>query len=116
MTGFPKVSNRRVRDMRPLIPPQILLEELPLTSMALDTVAEGRLVIENILSGADDRLLVIVGCVWQSGVFPDLTVGEIRPCSIHDLEAAKDYAHRLRSYAELAKDDLHVVMRVSFER
>ena len=56
-----KLHNRRVKGIKPLIPPQILVEDFPLTLRAADTVIEGRLQTEAILRGDDDRLLVIVG-------------------------------------------------------
>lgn len=94
-----RLENRRVRATRPLIPPQILQEELPLTLTAAQTVIEGRKVVENILRGNDDRLVVVVG-----------------PCSVHNVESALEYARNLSAYAQQAKDDLHIVMRVYFEK
>ncbi|ESK94993.1 phospho-2-dehydro-3-deoxyheptonate aldolase [Moniliophthora roreri MCA 2997] len=94
-----KLENRRVRATRPLIPPQILQEDLPLTLLAAQTVLQGRLATENILRGIDDRLMVVVG-----------------PCSVHNVDAALEYAQLLRAYAEEAKNDLHIVMRVYFEK
>lgn len=94
-----RLENSRVKSTRPLIPPQILQEDLPLTLLAAQTVLQGRLAIEKILRGDDDRLLVVVG-----------------PCSVHNVDAALEYARLLREYAETAKDDLHIVMRVYFEK
>ncbi|EKM79434.1 hypothetical protein AGABI1DRAFT_113996 [Agaricus bisporus var. burnettii JB137-S8] len=94
-----RLENKRVKSTRPLIPPQILQEDLPLTLNAAQTVLEGRLATENILHGADDRLLVVVG-----------------PCSVHNVDSALEYARKLRHYAESAKDDLFIVMRVYFEK
>jgi len=94
-----RLDNRRVKSTRPLIPPQILQEDLPLTFLAANTVLEGRRATEAVLSGQDDRLLVVVG-----------------PCSVHDTDAALEYARKLRDYAQAAKDDLHIVMRVYFEK
>ncbi|KAL4073098.1 hypothetical protein V8B97DRAFT_1869096 [Scleroderma yunnanense] len=94
-----RFENRRVKATRPLIPPQILQEDLPLTLLAANTVLEGRCATEKIVRGDDDRLLVIVG-----------------PCSVHDVNAAIEYAKLLQKYAESAKDDLHIVMRVYFEK
>lgn len=93
------MENHRVKATRPLIPPQILQEDLPLTLMAAQTVLHGRLATENILKGDDDRLMVVVG-----------------PCSVHNVPAALEYATRLKAYADSAKDDLHIVMRVYFEK
>lgn len=60
------IHNRRVKEIKPLIPPQILLEDIPLTLRAADTVLEGRRKTEAILRGDDDRLVVVVGCVQVS--------------------------------------------------
>lgn len=94
-----KLSDRRVKSVRPLIPPQILQEDLPLSLAAAETVLESRLAVENILRGNDDRLVVVVG-----------------PCSVHNVDIALEYARRLRAYAEEAKEDLHIIMRVYFEK
>lgn len=94
-----RLENHRVKSTRPLIPPQILQEDLPLSLHAAHTVLEGRKATESILRGLDDRLIVVVG-----------------PCSVHDVEAAKEYAHKLKAYADTAKDDLHIIMRVYFEK
>jgi len=94
-----RLENSRVKSTRPLIPPQILQEDLPLTLLAAHTVLHGRLEVENVLKGDDDRLLVVVG-----------------PCSVHNVEAALEYAKLLKAYADTAKDDLLIVMRVYFEK
>ncbi|KAJ6559218.1 hypothetical protein DFH09DRAFT_1262052 [Mycena vulgaris] len=94
-----RLENSRVKSTRPLIPPQILQEDLPLTLLAAHTVLQGRLEVENILKGDDDRLLVVVG-----------------PCSVHNAAAALEYAKLLKQYADTAKDDLLIVMRVYFEK
>ncbi|KAF8677789.1 hypothetical protein AX14_004798, partial [Amanita brunnescens Koide BX004] len=94
-----KLENSGVKSTRPLIPPQILQEDLPLTLQAAETVLQGRLAVQNVLSGDDDRLIVVVG-----------------PCSVHNVEEAMEYAQLLKEYAEEAKDDLLIVMRVYFEK
>jgi len=94
-----RLENRRVKSTRPLIPPQILQEDLPLSLTAANTVLEGRKAVEDILRGMDDRIVVVVG-----------------PCSVNNIEAAKEYAALLRAYAEQAKGELHIVMRVYFEK
>jgi 3-deoxy-7-phosphoheptulonate synthase len=100
MSAMPlKTSNLRVESIRPLLPPAILLEELPLTEAASVTVSRGRDEVARILRGEDDRLIVIAG-----------------PCSIHDPVAALDYAQRLRSLADDLAADLRLVMRVYFEK
>ncbi|EIN12839.1 3-deoxy-7-phosphoheptulonate synthase [Punctularia strigosozonata HHB-11173 SS5] len=91
--------DRRVKSTRPLIPPQILAEDLPLTLTGAQTVLEGRKATEAILRGYDDRIMVVVG-----------------PCSVHDIDAATEYAKKLKAYADGAKEDLHIVMRVYFEK
>jgi 3-deoxy-7-phosphoheptulonate synthase len=94
-----RLENSRVRSTRPLIPPQILQEDLPLTLHAAHTVLEGRFATEKILRGDDDRLIVVVG-----------------PCSVHNVDAAIAYAKLLKEYADEAKDDLLIIMRVYFEK
>ena len=94
-----RTRDLRVESIRPLLPPAILLEELPLSDAAAITVSRAREEVARILRGEDDRLVVIVG-----------------PCSIHDPGAAVDYAQRLRSLAEELAGDLRIVMRVYFEK
>jgi len=93
------LDDRRVKAVRPLIPPQILTEELPLSLRGAQTVLDGRQYVERVMRGDDDRLLVVVG-----------------PCSIHDPEAAIVYAKRLKEYADAAQEDLLILMRVYFEK
>lgn len=73
--------------------------EMPLSEKAADTVAKGRQAIYDIMDGKDHRLFVVVG-----------------PCSIHDVEAARDYATRLKKLADEVSDTLLIVMRVYFEK
>ncbi|KAI9187575.1 hypothetical protein H9P43_001964 [Blastocladiella emersonii ATCC 22665] len=94
-----ELDNTRIREIRPLLPPQILHEEIPLTPAAATTVALAREQVSAVVKGHDDRLLVVVG-----------------PCSIHDPAAALDYARRLHAYAATAAQDLLIVMRVYFEK
>jgi len=96
---FKPTRDLRVESLRPLLPPAILLEELPLSEPASMTVSRGREEVARILNGQDDRLVVVVG-----------------PCSIHDPVAALDYGRRLRAVADEAARDLCVVMRVYFEK
>lgn len=94
-----RTSDLRILDIHPLDPPRVLKEELPLTEAAASTVVTGRDAVGAILGQQDARMLAIVG-----------------PCSIHDPEAALDYAERLaRLRAEIA-DHIAVVMRVYFEK
>ena len=94
-----RTRDLRVDNIRPLLPPAILLEELPVTEVAAQTVSRGREEVSRILWGDDDRLIVVVG-----------------PCSIHDPRAAMDYARRLRALADEVATDLRLVMRVYFEK
>lgn len=95
----PSTDDLRIETLRPLIPPAILMEEIPVDEAAAMTVAEGRKAASDIIAGEDARLLVIVG-----------------PCSIHDPAAALDYAQRLREEALELEEDLFVVMRGYFEK
>ncbi|KAJ1968494.1 hypothetical protein H4R35_006413, partial [Dimargaris xerosporica] len=94
-----ELDDTNIATTRPLIPPQILMEDQPLSVEAAVTILKGRHGAENIIAGKDDRLIVIVG-----------------PCSIHDVEAAKEYAQKLKAYAADAEADLHIIMRVYFEK
>ncbi|AUX21732.1 phospho-2-dehydro-3-deoxyheptonate aldolase [Sorangium cellulosum] len=89
----------RIAGLRPLIPPAILIEEIPVSPSASETVTFSRKEAERVITGDDDRLLVVVG-----------------PCSIHDPKAALEYAERLREARDRLSDDLLVVMRVYFEK
>ena len=92
-------DNRRIAGNRPLVPPAILIEEIPLSDKATAVVERGRTEGEAILNGSDDRLMVVVG-----------------PCSIHDTKAAIEYARQLAPLAEKYKADLQIIMRVYFEK
>ncbi len=94
-----QVNNLNVLAQDVLITPEALKKEIPLTESAEKTVIEGRETIQRILDGRDPRLLMVVG-----------------PCSIHDVDAALDYARRLRRLADEVKDSLYIVMRVYFEK
>jgi 3-deoxy-7-phosphoheptulonate synthase len=96
---FRPTDDLRIRDVRPLIPPAILLEELPIGERASNVVAEARSAITNVVHGDDPRLVVVVG-----------------PCSIHDTTAALDYARRLEAISRPLGDSLVVVMRAYFEK
>ena len=93
------LRDQRIRRMRPLVSPADLRRDLPLSSRSHAAVLEGRHAVTRVLDGVDPRLLVIAG-----------------PCSIHDPDAARDYARRLTAIAQDVKDDLCVVMRVYFEK
>jgi 3-deoxy-7-phosphoheptulonate synthase len=83
----------------PLVAPCLLKNELPVDEPAVETVVNARETVRQILKGADDRLLCIVG-----------------PCSIHDPEAAMDYAERLRRVSLDLNTRLFILMRVYFEK
>lgn len=89
----------RILATNELISPIDLIDRLPLSAQAAATVAKGREAIQAVLRGADDRLVVVVG-----------------PCSIHDPEAALDYARHLKPVADDIADDVIVIMRVYFEK
>lgn len=89
----------RIKQLRPLIPPAILLEELPLTPEAAEVVTVARHAATKIIHGRDDRLVVVVG-----------------PCSIHDPKAALEYAKKLKLEADRLKNELIIIMRVYFEK
>jgi len=95
----PNTDDVRIGSLGPLIPPAILMEELAVDDAAAQCIAEARATAANVIAGGDDRLLVVVG-----------------PCSIHDPEAALDYARRLKVVAERHTNDLFVVMRCYFEK
>jgi 3-deoxy-7-phosphoheptulonate synthase len=99
LTQTAKTRDLRVESIRPLVPPALLLEELPLTDQDAVGVARARAEVTAILRGEDDRLLMVVG-----------------PCSIHHPEAGIDYARRLKTVADELADDLLVVMRCYFEK
>mgnify|MGYP002635055472 CR=1 FL=1 len=82
-----------------LITPGELKIKLPVSTAAIETIKSGRETIQNILDRKDPRIIVVVG-----------------PCSIHDIDAAKEYAHRLAVLAEEIKDTIYLVMRVYFEK
>ncbi len=93
------IDDVRIKEIKELSPPSHVLREFPATPKAAETAFDARAAIHRILYGADDRLLVIIG-----------------PCSIHDPEAALEYAQKLIVEANRFKDDLFVVMRVYFEK
>ena len=93
------IDDVRIRGQRALIPPAILLEEFPATPASDALVFEARKKIEDVVRGDSDRLLVVAG-----------------PCSIHDTEAATEYAEKLRKLADQHEDQLVIVMRCYFEK
>ena len=94
-----RTDDVRIARLRPVLPPAILIEQLPLGEEAESFVYSARREVSAILHGLDDRLLVVVG-----------------PCSIHDVDAARAYAERLATAERRLSDALLLVMRVYFEK
>lgn len=97
-SGAP-LENVNIVAQETLITPAALHEKLPITKKAGETIAAGRQAVRDILDGKDHRILMVIG-----------------PCSIHDVDAAMDYANRLKKLAEQVSDTILVVMRVYFEK
>jgi len=92
-------SDSRIGDVRPLLPPACLEEEIALTPKARQTILAARSATAAVLDGTDDRLVVICG-----------------PCSIHDVKAAKEYAAKLAPLVQSYAGELILIMRVYFEK
>ena len=93
------IEDVRIQWTKVVLPPVFLEEELPITDAATETIFEARRRTTEIVNGHDDRLLVLCG-----------------PCSIHDPKAAREYAGLLTNAIAEFKDELHLVMRVYFEK
>ena len=98
MTHY-RTDDVRIEQGDELLAPMQVMRELAATERSEETTFEGRRAVHDILRGADDRLLVVVG-----------------PCSIHDYAAATDYAKRLKAERDRLRQDLAIVMRVYFEK
>jgi 3-deoxy-7-phosphoheptulonate synthase len=96
---FRRIADLRITDVRPLIPPAILIEEVPISESAARLVADARQAIAEAIAGRDSRLVAVVG-----------------PCSIHDPAAAIEFARRLKTLAERYRNELIVVLRCYFEK
>ncbi len=96
---IPQTKDLRIIGTKEIQTPEALMQELPLSELAANTVAETRQQIYDVLDGKDDRLVIIIG-----------------PCSIHDTDAAHEYADRLRKLMDELKGELIIVMRVYFEK
>ncbi|MFT5425322.1 MAG: 3-deoxy-7-phosphoheptulonate synthase [Gammaproteobacteria bacterium] len=94
-----QTDDLRINEIKTVTPPAVLCEEIPVTEQAAKTTYDTRQAIHNILSGKDDRLVVITG-----------------PCSIHDIKSAKEYAARLKPLIDKYSDNLLIIMRVYFEK
>jgi len=92
-------DNVRITSSAPIVAPNILMEKFPLSEKASEGVFKARHTIKKILNGEDKRLMVIVG-----------------PCSIHDPDAAREYAKKLCQIKDELSKDLFIVMRVYFEK
>src|SRR3954451_11399136 len=89
----------RIRDVRPLIPPAILLEEISIGEHASNVGSDARGAIANVIAGSDSRLVVVAG-----------------PCAIHDTRAGLEHCPRLKVIADRLSDDLLIFMRTYFEK
>ncbi len=96
---MPMTDDLRIVGIQEVTPPVDVRRTHPLTERGAETVYAARQAIHQVLTGEDDRLLVVMG-----------------PCSIHDVQAARDYAARLKTLAEEVTDDILLVMRVYFEK
>ena len=94
-----KTDDLRITAMNEVISPEQLHKDCGISESASKLIFDTRTAIHNILNGKDDRLLVIIG-----------------PCSIHDPDAAREYAARLKEMRKELGDDLLIVMRVYFEK
>lgn len=88
-----------VKSFKPLISPAAIKKTLPVTDDVAKTVVNGRRDVENILRQKDNRLLVIAG-----------------PCSIHDMDAALEYARKMKRLRAEVKEKINLIMRVYFEK
>lgn len=95
----PVTDDLRIDTLKELAPPSHVLREFPVSERVSDVTFRSRQAIHRILHGMDDRMLVVIG-----------------PCSIHDTDAAMEYARRLIEQRVRFQDDLEVVMRVYFEK
>ena len=93
------IDDVRIREIKELSPPAHVLREFPATDVAAETTYAARQGVHRVLHGADDRLVVVIG-----------------PCSIHEYDAAMEYARRLRAESTRFADELLILMRVYFEK
>lgn len=93
------VYNVNVSSEKVIITPEELKKKLPLTELAGESVLQSRSVVDNILDGKDPRLMIVIG-----------------PCSIHDMDAAYEYAKKLKELSAKVEDCLYLIMRVYFEK
>ncbi|MFT6386657.1 MAG: 3-deoxy-7-phosphoheptulonate synthase [Cellvibrionaceae bacterium] len=93
------IENLNLASQDVLISPEELKSMLPITEKAKATILAGRQTVNDILNRKDKRLIIVIG-----------------PCSIHDVDAAMDYAQRLKTLSDKVKDSIAIVMRVYFEK
>ncbi len=89
----------RINELKELATPATLIREFPCTEQTADLIYRTRQTLHRILHGLEDRLIVVIG-----------------PCSIHDMQAALEYARRLTEQRERFANELEIVMRVYFEK
>lgn len=94
-----KTENLRIKISKAVASPALVTDELPMTQKISELVLKTRQAVHNILNREDDRLIVVVG-----------------PCSVHDVNSAKEYATRLHKLNIELQDDLLIIMRVYFEK
>lgn len=94
-----KLINQRIAKESPLISPQQLILDIPRTDKETEIVSKGRKTIENIIDGKDKRIFLVVG-----------------PCSIHDINEAKEYSKKLAVLSKKVKDKIVIIMRCYFEK
>jgi|TARA_B100000959_G_scaffold174812_1_gene183025 3-deoxy-7-phosphoheptulonate synthase len=99
MTINKKTDDLKISSMKELVSPIDIINEIPMTEKATETVVESRRQIIDIINKKDNRLLMVVG-----------------PCSIHDVDAATEYANRLLSIKNKVSKNILIVMRVYFEK
>ncbi len=93
------IENLNIESQHVLVTPSALKQEMPISEGAAAVVESGRQQVQDILDRKDPRIFMVVG-----------------PCSVHDVDAAKDYARRFKALAEEVSDTLLLVMRVYFEK
>ena len=94
------IENSNVLEATPLIAPRQLKESIPLSEKAAHVVLHARQAVRDIIHGRDQRRILFV----------------VGPCSIHDTEAAMDYARKLADVAKATENELVIIMRTYFEK
>jgi 3-deoxy-7-phosphoheptulonate synthase len=94
-----KIHNKNIESETVITSPIELKKTIPVSDKGKENILTSRKTVDNIFSGKDERLMVIVG-----------------PCSIHDIGAAKEYALKLKSLQEEVNESVYLVMRVYFEK